>query len=45
MVFNVNLVRIGVENVNFFYGQKQELKDLSFNIFDKKVTAIIGPSG
>ncbi|MCX5781705.1 MAG: phosphate ABC transporter ATP-binding protein PstB [Elusimicrobia bacterium] len=37
--------RIKVNNVNFFYGQKQALKNLSFNIFDKKVTAIIGPSG
>ena len=42
---NVKLIRVGVEKVNFFYGQKQALKDLSFNIFDKKVTAIIGPSG
>lgn len=45
MDINAELTRIGVENINFFYGQKQVLKNLSFNVYDKMVTAIIGPSG
>lgn len=38
-------VKISVENLNLFYGNKLALKDISLNILSKKVTALIGPSG
>jgi phosphate transport system ATP-binding protein len=38
-------VKAAVENLNFFYGTNQALKNLSINIADKQVTALIGPSG
>ncbi|HBU70305.1 MAG TPA: phosphate ABC transporter ATP-binding protein [Elusimicrobia bacterium] len=41
----MNPARISVENLNFYYGNKQALKNINLNIFEKKVTAIIGPSG
>jgi phosphate transport system ATP-binding protein len=34
-----------VQNVNAFYGPKQILKDVSLNIPEKTVTALMGPSG
>ena len=40
-----NKVRIKVENVNFYYGNKQVLKNINLKIYQNKVTAIIGPSG
>ncbi len=36
---------IEVENFNFWYGEAQALKDISFEIPEKQVTALIGPSG
>jgi phosphate transport system ATP-binding protein len=42
---DINLARITVENLNFYYGQKQALKNINMNLYDRKVTAIIGPSG
>jgi len=36
---------IEVRNLNFFYGAKQALKNLSLDCREKSVTAIIGPSG
>ena len=36
---------IKVNHLNFFYGKEQALKDISFSITSKKVTALIGPSG
>ncbi len=36
---------IEVENLNFFYGKFQGLKNVSMNIAERKVTAFIGPSG
>ncbi|MCB4791050.1 MAG: phosphate ABC transporter ATP-binding protein PstB [Elusimicrobia bacterium] len=42
---DINLARITVENLNFYYGQKQALNNINMNLFDRKVTAIIGPSG
>jgi phosphate transport system ATP-binding protein len=42
---DINVARITVENLNFYYGQKQALKDINMNLYDRKVTAIIGPSG
>jgi len=38
-------IRIQAENVNFYYGNKQTLKNVSMSIYKNKVTAIIGPSG
>jgi phosphate transport system ATP-binding protein len=37
--------RIHINNVNFFYGNTQALKDITMPIAKNKVTAIIGPSG
>jgi phosphate transport system ATP-binding protein len=34
-----------VNELNFYYGEKQALKSLSMPVHDKKVTALIGPSG
>ncbi len=33
------------ENVNFFYGRQQALKNINLDILSHRVTAIIGPSG
>ena len=38
-------VRARVEDLSFYYGEKQALKKLNFPIHDRKVTALIGPSG
>lgn len=37
--------KIRAENLNFYYGSKPALKDISLNITDSRVTALIGPSG
>lgn len=37
--------KIGIENVSFWYGEKQALDDITLDIFDREVTAFIGPSG
>ncbi len=34
-----------VRGLNFYYGEKQALKDINITVQDKKVTALIGPSG
>lgn len=36
---------IDVQNLSFFYGQKQALTAISMQITAKKITALIGPSG
>ncbi|MGB9893760.1 MAG: phosphate ABC transporter ATP-binding protein, partial [Candidatus Saccharicenans sp.] len=38
-------IKILIEGLNLYYGNKQVLKDISLSIPEKKVTAIIGPSG
>src|ERR1700694_5290709 len=38
-------LRMTVSKVNFFYGSKQTLFDVSLGIATNKVTALIGPSG
>jgi phosphate transport system ATP-binding protein len=38
-------VKAAVDNLNFFYGQHQALKNLTIPIADRQVTALIGPSG
>ena len=37
--------KIAIKNLNFYYGDKQALKDVNFSINEKEVTALIGPSG
>ena len=38
-------VKAAVDNLNFFYGQHRALKNLSIQIAERQVTALIGPSG
>lgn len=40
-----NIVRLKVNNFNFYYGSYQALKDINVEIYKNKVTALIGPSG
>jgi phosphate transport system ATP-binding protein len=37
--------KIVVENLNFYYGNNHVLKNINFNIPEKRITALIGPSG
>ncbi|WP_022847562.1 MULTISPECIES: phosphate ABC transporter ATP-binding protein PstB [unclassified Desulfurobacterium] len=37
--------KIEVKNLNFYYGDKHALKNISFKVPELKVTALIGPSG
>jgi phosphate transport system ATP-binding protein len=37
--------KVKVEQLSFFYGKNQALKDVTFEIPEKRITAIIGPSG
>jgi phosphate transport system ATP-binding protein len=37
--------KVRVESLSFYYGKNQALKDVSFEIPEKRITAIIGPSG
>jgi len=37
--------KIRVEHLDFYYGEKQALKDISIAIRDREITALIGPSG
>src|SRR2546430_17341983 len=38
-------LRMNINKVNFFYGAKQVLFDISLGVAASKVTALIGPSG
>lgn len=38
-------IKIAIKNLNLFYGQFQALKDISLDVDENKVTALIGPSG
>jgi phosphate transport system ATP-binding protein len=40
-----NGIKIKSENVDFFYGKVQALKNINLDIYKNQVTAIIGPSG
>ncbi|MFA5275486.1 MAG: phosphate ABC transporter ATP-binding protein PstB [Candidatus Omnitrophota bacterium] len=40
-----NEIKIKSENVDFFYGKTQALKNINLDIYKNQVTAIIGPSG
>jgi phosphate transport system ATP-binding protein len=37
--------KVGVRNLNFYYGGNRALKDINVSLYAKKVTAFIGPSG
>jgi phosphate transport system ATP-binding protein len=37
--------KLKTEQLSFFYGKNQALKDVTFEIPEKRITAIIGPSG
>lgn len=38
-------IKIEAQNINFYYGNSQALKDVSLNINKNETTAFIGPSG
>lgn len=38
-------IKIKVENLNFYYGSFQALKDINIGIHENRITALIGPSG
>jgi len=40
-----NKIKIDVKNLDFYYGDFQALKKISFEMEENKVTALIGPSG
>ena len=40
-----NKIKMQAQNVDFFYGKTQALKNVSLDIYANKVTAMIGPSG
>lgn len=40
-----NGVKISVENLDFWYGEKQALKGVNLKIYEREVTAFVGPSG
>ena len=37
--------KIRIDNFNFYYGKKHALKNISMNVPEHRVTALIGPSG
>src|SRR5947209_11688096 len=37
--------KIDIQHLNFFYGSKQALTDVSLPLLERQVTALIGPSG
>lgn len=40
-----NNTKISVKNLNLYYGENHALKDVSMDIYENTVTALIGPSG
>jgi len=40
-----NKIKMRAEDVNFFYGKNQALKDVNISIYANQITALIGPSG
>jgi phosphate transport system ATP-binding protein len=39
------MAKIDVEHLNFYYGNKPALSDISVTVHDRQITALIGPSG
>jgi phosphate transport system ATP-binding protein len=44
-VAETGVAKIGIRNLNFYYGSFQGLRNISMDIPEKQVTAFIGPSG
>lgn len=42
---HANRVKLDIQHVSFWYGEKQALYDVSLKIYEREVTAFIGPSG
>jgi phosphate transport system ATP-binding protein len=42
---DLNLPRISISNLDFFYGANKALKSIKLDLPDKQVTGMIGPSG
>ena len=42
---NSNNIKISIDDLDLFYGDKQALKKINMEIKENKVTALIGPSG
>ncbi|MDY0364063.1 MAG: phosphate ABC transporter ATP-binding protein PstB [Bacilli bacterium] len=42
---NNKSIKVKIKNINLFYDNYQALKDVSFDIFENEITALIGPSG
>ncbi len=42
---HVDNPRVSIRNVNVYYGQKHAIKDVSMDIGNNQITAMIGPSG
>ncbi|MFA6140240.1 MAG: phosphate ABC transporter ATP-binding protein PstB [Hyphomicrobium sp.] len=40
-----NGVKIDIQGVSFWYGEKQALVDINLKLYEREVTAFIGPSG
>ena len=38
-------IRVQVKNLDFYYGDNKALKNINFNLPDRRVTGMIGPSG
>ena len=38
-------VKVNIDDVSFWYGEKQALKHVNLDIYEKEVTAFLGPSG
>src|SRR6267154_4120698 len=37
--------KLGIDHLSFYYGKLQALKDVTFDVTERRITAIIGPSG
>src|ERR1700682_1788818 len=44
-VLGAGTTKLDIDRLSFFYGKNQALKDVTFEIPEKRITAIIGPSG
>src|SRR5690625_4510667 len=43
--FVTDAVKLKIRDLNFYYGDFQDIKNVNMDIKEKKVTAFIGPSG
>ena len=42
---NKNSVKVDVKELNLWYGDNHALHNISFPLYENKITALIGPSG